>query len=165
MSEARALEPLALVVAMSRNRVIGRAGGIPWDLAEDRKHFVQVTRGHALIMGRATWDSITRKLRDRRCIVVTRQRELTLPDAEVAHSLADAIALARQTDAEPRIGGGGEIYAEALPLATRIFLTIVDGEVEGDTFFPELDASEWRCVEERKTEHALYQTLERNTRA
>jgi dihydrofolate reductase len=156
-----AREPLALVVAMTRNRVIGRAGTIPWDLAEDRKHFVEVTRGHAIIMGRATWDSIGRPLPKRRNIVVSRNPELSVPGVEVVPSLSAAIALARQTDPEPRVIGGGVIYAEALPLTTRIYLTLLEYEIEGDAFFPELNPEHWQCSEERRTEHAVYRTLER----
>jgi dihydrofolate reductase len=146
---------------MAQNRVIGRAGGIPWDLPEDRKHFVQVTRGHAIIMGRATWESIGRPLPTRRNIVVSRRAGLVLEGAEVASSLEDALALAREHDGEPRIIGGGEIYAQALPLATRIYLTVLDAAVSGDSHFPELDPSDWQVSEERRGEGAWYRTLER----
>ena len=159
MSLAR--EPLALVVAMAQNRVIGRAGGIPWDLPEDRKHFVQVTRGHAIIMGRATWDSIGKPLPKRRNIVISRRAGLALEGAEVVSSLQDAIALARQQDDEPRIIGGGEIYALALPLATRLFLTVLDDAVSGDSYFPELDPSAWHVAEERRGNGVWFRTLER----
>ena len=153
-------EPLVLVCAMAKNRVIGRANGIPWDLPEDRKHFRSVTLGHSVIMGRATWDSLGKALPKRRNIVVTRQTGLQLTDAEVAPDLATAIALARQTDDAPRVIGGGQLYAEALPLATLIYLTELDTDYPGDTWFPELDAS-WRCFEERRGEGATYRTLER----
>ena len=158
---AQAREPLVLVCAMARNRVIGRDNTIPWDLPEDRKHFVQVTRGHAIIMGRLTWESLGRPLPNRRNIVVTRQRELTLEGAEVAHSLSEALQLARQSDPEPRIIGGGQLYAESLPLATRIELTVLDDAYEGDSHFPELDATHWHCSHERRGERAVYRTLDR----
>lgn len=155
-------EPLVLVCAMAKNRVIGRDNKIPWDLPEDRKHFVQVTRGHAIIMGRLTWESLGRPLPNRRNIVVTRQRELrSLQGAEVAHSLEEALQLARQTDPEPRLIGGGQLYAESLPLATRIELTILDDDYDGDSYFPELDPSAWRCSHERRGDRAVYRTLER----
>jgi dihydrofolate reductase len=154
--------PLVLVVAMAKNRVIGKDNAIPWDLPEDRKHFVAVTRGHAVIMGRATWDSIGKPLPKRRNIVVTRQRGLTLPGAEVAHNLGEAIALARQTDDEPRILGGAQIYTEALPQATRIYLTVLDADHAGDAFFPKLEDADWNVVEERRGDGASYRTLERS---
>jgi dihydrofolate reductase len=153
--------PLALVVAMTRQRVIGRAGTIPWDLPEDRKHFVAVTRGHAVIMGRLTWDSIGVPLRNRRNIVVTRNRALVIAGAEVVGSLTEAIALARTGDEEPRLIGGGQLYAEALPSCTRIYLTVLDEDVAGDTFFPELPSGEWDCVAEERGDRVVYQTLER----
>lgn len=146
---------------MAANRVIGRENKIPWDLPEDRKHFVQVTRGHAIIMGRLTWESLGRPLPNRRNIVVTRQQDAAFEGAEVAHSLEEALQLARQTDPEPRMIGGGQLYAESLPLATRIELTVLDEAVEGDSYFPELDPSEWHCSQERRGDRALYRTLDR----
>jgi dihydrofolate reductase len=155
------MRPLVLVVAMAKNRVIGRGQTIPWDLPEDRKHFVAVTRGHALIMGRATYESIGKPLPKRRNIVVSRQRGLRIEGVEVAGSLEDAIALARTDDDEPRVIGGSQIYAEALPLATRIYLTELDDEVEGDRWFSELDSSEWIVSESRRGQGATYFTLDR----
>ena len=153
--------PLVLVVAMAKNRVIGRGQTIPWDLPEDRKHFVEVTRGHALIMGRATYDSIGKPLPKRRNIVVSRQAGLEIPGVEVVGSLDKAIALARTADDAPRIIGGGQLYAEALPLATRIYVTELDEVVEGDVFFPALEPSEWSVTETRRSERATYSTLDR----
>ncbi|HCP47902.1 MAG TPA: hypothetical protein DIU15_17820 [Deltaproteobacteria bacterium] len=135
--------PLALVVAVSRNGVIGRDGGLPWHYREDLRHFRAVTLHHAVIMGRKTWESIGKPLPKRRNIVVTRQRELVLPGCEVAGSLDHAITLARTTDTEPRIIGGAALYSLALPLATRLLLTEIDEEVDGDTHFPPLDPSRW----------------------
>ena len=155
------LEPLVLVCAYAKNRVIGRANGIPWDLPEDRKHFVAVTRGHSVIMGRATWDSIGKPLPKRRNIVVSRNPTLAIEGAEVVSSLAAAIALARQADDAPRVIGGGQLYAQALPLATRLYLTELDASYEGDSYFPELVNSDWRRSEERRTEGATYLTLDR----
>lgn len=155
------MQPLVLVVAMAKNRVIGRGQTIPWDLPEDRKHFVAVTRGHALIMGRATYESIGKPLPKRRNIVVSRQRGLQIEGADVASSLQAAIALARAEDDAPRVIGGAQIYEEALPLATRIYLTELDVEIEGDRWFPELDRREWTVSESRRGEGVTYLTLDR----
>ena len=153
---------LVLVCAMAQNRVIGRGAEIPWDLPEDRKHFVAVTKGHAVIMGRATWDAIGKPLPKRPNIVISRNRALSLPGARVAASLSEAIAIARADgDDAPRVIGGGQIYAEALPLATRIYLTVLDDAYQGDVLFPELDPAEWSCSEERRGNGALYRTLDR----
>ena len=156
-----ALDPLVLVCAMAQNRVIGRDNKIPWDLPEDRKHFVQVTRGHAIIMGRLTWESLGRALPNRRNIVVSRQPGLALDGAEVAHSLAHALKLARDTDPEPRVIGGAQLYAESLPLATRVELTVLDQAYPGDSYFPELDPRQWHCSQERPGDRAVYRTFVR----
>ena len=156
------MKPLALVVAMTSDRVIGRDGDMPWHIPEDLKHFRRVTVGHAIIMGRKTHESIGRPLPKRRNIVLTRNDEARFDGCEVAHSLDAAIQLARQGgDEEPRIVGGGAIYEMALPLATKLFLTEVDLDVEGDTFFPVYDPSEWHEVDRREGEGVTYRTLER----
>lgn len=154
-------QPLALVAAMAKNYVIGSGNDIPWDLPEDRKHFVQATRNRTIIMGRATWDSIGKPLPKRRNIVISRRTGLAIDGADVVSSLEEAIALARQQDDEPRIIGGGEIYALALPLATRLYLTVLDDAVSGDSHFPELDPSEWHVTEERRGDGVWFRTLER----
>jgi dihydrofolate reductase len=152
---------LVLVVAMAKNRVIGRGSEIPWDLPEDRKHFVAVTKGHAIIMGRATYDAIGKPLPKRRNIVVSRRVGLQIAGVEVVGSVGEAIALARTEDDAPRIIGGGQLYAETLPSATRIYLTELDREVEGDVFFPELDRNEWVVSDSRRGDGATYSTLDR----
>ncbi len=143
---------LALVVAVARNGVIGMGGTLPWRIPEDLRHFRRVTVGHAIIMGRKTWDSIGKPLPERRNIVVTRNPELKLAGAEVVPSLEAALSLAHERDEEPRIIGGAELYRLALPQTTRIFLTEVDREVEGDTFFPALNRAEWHEIERRPGE-------------
>ena len=134
------MHPLHLVVAVGQNGCIGKGGALPWRLPEDLKRFKAITLGHAVIMGRKTHESIGRALPGRRNIVVTRGAP-ALPDGvERAHSLDAAIELARQTDPEPMVIGGGEIYREAMPRATHIHLTRVALDVEGcDAFFPEID--------------------------
>ena len=146
---------------MAKNRAIGRAGELPWKISEDLKHFRRITTGHAVIMGRKTWDSIGRPLPERRMIVVTRSAGLKLEGAEVVGSLDEALTRARETDAMPIVIGGAEIYRAALPRVTKIWLTEVPREVEGDAFFPELPASEWRETSRRRGEEADYVELER----
>lgn len=160
MTTAR--EPLCLVLAVAKNGVIGKDGQVPWRVPEDLKHFRRSTVGHAVIMGRKTWDEVGKPLPDRRNIVVSRNADLRLPGAEVATSLEEAIALARTSDEEPRVIGGAEIYRLALPLATRVLLTEIQLEPEGDTFF-ELDRSGFRETERRVGDdpRAVYVTLAR----
>lgn len=160
MSEAR--DPLVLVLAIGKNGLIGKDGKVPWHIPEDLKHFRRATTGHAIIMGRKTWDEVGKPLPHRRNIVVSRQPALTLPGAEVVPTLEAAIALARTSDPEPRVIGGAEIYRLAMPFATKILLTEVDREAEGDTYF-HLDRSGFRETERRAGEEPGVQfvTLER----
>ena len=155
------MKPLAMVVAMTADRVIGKDGGMPWHIPEDLKHFRRVTMGHAIIMGRKTHESIGRALPRRRNIVVTRQRDAVFEGCDVAHSIEDAIAMARAGgDDEPRIVGGGVIYEAALPLATKLYVSEVDLDVEGDTHFPRFDPEQWTETERRAGQGVVYRTLE-----
>lgn len=152
MTDALAAQaPLALIVAVARNGVIGNQGGLPWHISEDLKHFKKTTSGHAIIMGRKTYDSIGRPLPKRRNIVVTRQADLELPGCDRAKSLDEAIALARTTDPCPFIIGGASLYEEALPMTTELHVTRIDEDVEGDTYFP-ADLSAFEEVESRRGE-------------
>ena len=160
----RPTHPLAMVVAMNADRVIGVDGDLPWRIREDLRHFRRVTMGHAILMGRKTWDSIGRPLPGRRNIVISRNRELKIDGAEVVHGLAQAIGLAIQGgDSEPRIIGGATLYEAALPITSRLFLTEVDRVVEGDTFFPDFDRTQWREISRRagETEGVMFLELER----
>lgn len=136
-------EPLALVVAVAKNGVIGKNGALPWHHPEDLKHFKTVTTGHAILMGRNTYASIGKPLPNRRNIVVSRTPSFLANGCEVAASLDEAIRLARTTDPEPRIIGGAALYAAALPRATSIYFTEVDESPDGDVRFPEFDRSEF----------------------
>ena len=157
-----ALPPLALIVAVARNGVIGKNGQLPWHVSEDLKHFKKTTNGHAIIMGRNTHDSIGRPLPKRRNIVVTRQGGAVFRGCETAHSLEEAIALARTTDPCPFVIGGASLYQEALPLATELHLTTIDRDVEGDAHFPD-DLSEFEEVESRagETPGVVFKVLRR----
>ncbi len=150
-----------MVVAMTPDRVIGKDGDMPWHIPEDLKHFRRVTMGHTIIMGRKTHESIGRALPRRRNIVITRNPDARFEGCDVAHSLEEAIVMAREGgDDEPRIVGGGAIYALALPLATKLFLSEVDLDVEGDTHFPPYDPSRWSETDRRVGDGVVYRTLE-----
>lgn len=155
-SPARA--PLVLVAAMASNRVIGNAGALPWHEPEDLRHFKAVTTGHAVIMGRKTWQALGRPLPKRRNLVVSRDAALIAPGAEVFTDVSAAIAAARVDDPEPMVIGGGELYRLALPLATRIELTEVLMEVDGDVTFPELPPTEWTVADERISGRLVFRT-------
>jgi dihydrofolate reductase len=142
---------VSLIAAMANRRVIGKDGGLPWSVPEDMKFFMRTTKGHAVVMGRKTFESMEKPLANRRNIVVTRRADYAPAGAEVVNDIAAAIELAKTSDPDPFVIGGAEIYRLALPLAQRVYLTIIDRALEGDTFFPELSA-EWREVARRKGE-------------
>jgi dihydrofolate reductase len=147
---------------MARGRVIGRAGTLPWKAPADLKRFKSLTMGHALVMGRRTHQSIGRALPGRRNLVVTRNAAARFDGCETVGSLEAALVAARTTDSMPFVIGGGELYAQALPLATHLFLTELALDVpEGDTFFPELDSGQWRVVHREVVEQLTFTDLER----
>jgi dihydrofolate reductase len=159
-----AMLPLTLIAAVARNGVIGRAGQLPWDLPEDRAHFRRQTLGHAVIMGRRTWDETGKPLEGRRNIVVSRSGYVSGAGREVVPTLEEAIALARTTDPSPFVIGGGEIFKLALPLASRMIITELDFDAMGETHFPQFDRQLWHPVESRPGAQATYVTYERAPR-
>lgn len=140
--------PLAIIVAAAKNRVIGFKNAMPWYLPEELQHFKRTTLGKPLVMGRNTFESIGRPLPGRTNIVVSRNPEFNHSGVKVATSLAAALKIA---DAQAIIDGakeimvigGGQIYKQAFPLATYLYLTEVDAMPEGDTWFPEVTMNEW----------------------
>ena len=137
--------PIALIAAVARNRAIGRANALPWRLSSDLKRFKSLTMGKPFVIGRKTFQSIGRALPGRFSIVITRDLDFAAADVEVAHDFESALTLAAAHGAdEIMIGGGGEIYAEAIGQADRLYLTEVDLAPEGDALFPEIDPSQWR---------------------
>ena len=144
---------LGLIAAIARNGVIGWRGGLPWRLPDDLRHFKRTTLGHCLILGRATWESLPGALPGRTSIVVSRRSDFAPQGAVAVDSFEAALAAARaRGDAQPIVAGGAAIYALALPRATRMWLTRVDAEPEGDTWFPAWDEAAWQRVD--REDHA-----------
>lgn len=135
---------VSLIVAIAENGVIGDKNALLWNIKEDMRHFRTITSGHPVVMGRKTFESIGRPLPNRTNVVITRG-DSTFEGCEVAHSLEEAIAMF-PAEEEIFIIGGAQIYAQALPLADKLYLTIVHQEYEGDTSFPEFDIKEWREI-------------------
>lgn len=135
---------ISLIVAMDRQRLIGRDGDLPWRLPNDLKHFKRNTLGKTVLMGRKTWDSLGRPLPERDNWVLTRDAGFSVPGARAFGDL-DA-ALAAHGSGELMVIGGAQLYRQTLPLAQRLVLTEVDAVVPGDTYFPEIDRSQWREV-------------------
>ncbi len=145
---------LSIVVAIGKNRAIGRDNQLLWHLPEDLKNFKKLTMGSVMIMGRKTFESIGRPLPGRKTIVISRNKDLIIDGAQITSSLADAIALARSLESgkEIFIVGGGEIYRQALDLCDRIYLSEVDLSPEADTFFPEFNGYNLVSTETHKAD-------------
>jgi len=167
---------ISLLVAMDENRGIGKDNHLPWHLSKDLKRFKALTMGHHIIMGRKTYDSIGRALPGRKTIVVTHNPDYQINtvnnqsgDICIVHSIDEAITFAADAgDNEAFIIGGGEIFKQTLPLASRIYLTRVLIHLDCDTFFPELVPDQWEILEEafvpadEKNEYdSIYQLLSR----
>jgi dihydrofolate reductase len=157
---------LSLIVAMSRNRVIGRDNRLPWHLPEDLKRFRKITTGHPVIMGRKTFESIGRLLPNRENIILTRQPEYRVLGAKIVASLDEALSHCHQSNPEQEVFilGGAEVYRQALPLVQRLYLTCIEQDVEGDATFPLFNWSDYKVIEEENRTDPLpfrFVTLER----
>jgi dihydrofolate reductase len=135
----------AIIAAVARNGVIGHRDRMPWHLPEDLRRFRQLTLGHAVIMGRRTFESIGKPLAGRNNIVVTRSPDWARSGCHAAHSLDAALVAAHEAQ-EAFIIGGAQIYALALPITSRLYLTEIERDFDGDAFFPEFDRSPWREI-------------------
>lgn len=152
-SQSAAL-PLAIIAAIAANGIIGDGNRLPWRLPEDLRHFRTLTTGHAIIMGRKTWESLSGALPGRQSIVVSRDPNFAAPGADVVRSLDEALAAVR-LPAPAFCIGGGEIYRAALARASILYLTEIHRDYVGDVYFPQFDRAQWRETEreERRSEH------------
>lgn len=145
------IKGLTLIVAAGENDAIGKDNQLIWHLSDDLKRFKALTSGHAIIMGRKTFESFPKPLPNRKHIVITRQQNYKVPDGViVVHTLEDALD-ASKGDLQPFVIGGGEIYKQAMPHASKIELTRVHETFEADTFFPKINPSNWKEID--KTTH------------
>jgi dihydrofolate reductase len=133
---------VSLVAAAGNNNVIGGNNKLLWKMPDDMKFFMNLTTGHTVIMGRKTYESFGRPLKNRRNIIVTRNENFTAEGCEVVHSLNEALALTTK-DKEVFIIGGAEIYNQAMPVANKIYFTRIYGDFEGDSYFPYINDKEW----------------------
>ena len=132
---------VGLIVAMAKNRAIGKNNDLLWHLPNDLKFFKKTTSGHAILMGRKTFESIGKPLPNRENIVVTRDRNYSAEGVTVVHDIEEGIK--RATSDVVFIGGGGHIYEQAMPMVSEMYVTLVDETIPGDTFFPDIDWEEW----------------------
>ncbi|MDT8453500.1 MAG: type 3 dihydrofolate reductase [Gammaproteobacteria bacterium] len=139
---------VSIIAAMDKNRLIGRDNDLPWRLPSDLAHFKRVTMNKPILMGRKTYDSIGRPLPGRKNIVLTRDENLKIEGVTVVNSLDEVMSAVRDAD-ELMVIGGSEVYERVLPRTQRMYLSFIDGEFEGDAWFPEFDEHDWEVVESR----------------
>lgn len=157
---------LSMIVAVDETRAIGKNNGLLWNIKEDLKHFKELTTGHVIIMGENTYHSIGRPLPNRTTVVVTLNQKLELPGCFVVHSLDEALSVAKEKENEEIfVVGGASIYKQFLPMIDRLYLTLVSGVHEADTYFPDYTDFK-KVVSEEKHDNGEYQftffVLERN---
>ena len=171
MNNENSTQEITLIAAASENNVLGKDNQLIWHISDDLKRFKQFTQGHAIIMGRKTFESFPKPLPNRTHIVITRQPNYPASEGiVVVNSIEKAIA-AIKNDKQPYIIGGGEIYSLFMPWAHKIELTRIHKHFEGDAFFPEIDPEQWKLVASQKhpatTEQNLsfsYLTYTKNTK-
>jgi dihydrofolate reductase len=152
---------LSIVVAMDSNRLIGKDNGLPWHLPADLAFFKKLTTGNTILMGRKTFDSIGRPLPNRRNLVITRNADIEIAGCEVVNSIEKALSLV-QSETEVMVIGGAKLYQQILPIADRLYITQVEGEFDGDTYFPHYDEDDWLEVSceshqpDEKNKHAYH---------
>lgn len=146
LTERPDLPRLAIIVAMTMDRVIGAAGQLPWDLPDDLQLFKRLTAGGTIIMGRKTQASIGRPLPGRHNIVLSRTRQ-DLPGMQVCHDFMNGLTAAARCGKPVFVIGGRQVYSEALPFAEDLHISWIDGQFAGDVHFPALDLDEWVCSE------------------
>jgi dihydrofolate reductase len=134
---------ISLVAAAGNNNVIGGNNKLLWKMPSDMKFFMNLTMHHAVIMGRKTYESFGRPLKDRRNIIITRDQNLSIAGCEVVHSLNEALNLVKK-DNEVFIIGGADIYRQSITVANKIYLTRIYGDFEGDSYFPEINHDLWQ---------------------
>jgi dihydrofolate reductase len=140
---------ISIIAAISKNRVIGNKNKLPWKLPADMQHFVSITKGKPVIMGRKTFESLGKPLPNRINIVLTSDKNYHQDGCVVVHDINGALNAAKE-HGEVMVIGGAAIYEQFLPLAGRMYLTLIEGEFEGDAFFPHFNASEWFELESQQ---------------
>lgn len=163
---------IIIIAAMTKDRVIGKDGGVPWHEPEDLRHFKRTTTGHAVIMGRKTFESIGRALPDRRNIIITSNPAYRLPESSTANSQSSIVTVGsldealewcrRRNEEKAFIVGGGQIYGQAMGIADEMILTHINGDdISGDTYFPTWNDDDWSRVSETRTGAIRIVTLHR----
>ena len=160
---------LSIIVAMDDNHLIGKDNGLPWHLPADLAFFKKVTTGHSIVMGRKTYDSIGRPLPNRRNLVITRSKGVTIEGCEVFNSIDQALQ-STTNEEEVLVIGGANLCQQVLGSVDRLYITHIEGEFDGDTYFPEFDEGDWQEVsceshqpDEKNPHHYHFKILERKS--
>lgn len=143
---------MIVIAAMSKTRVIGAGNGMPWDVPEEYRRYLETVRGTTVVFGRKSHEIFGKDLEDSKLVVVTSRPHLE--GVRTAGGLEQAMAIAEGDDNEVFVAGGASIYEQALPLAERMYLSTIHGEYSGDSYFPEFDRSAWHLTKEE--EHERY---------
>lgn len=143
---------LSIIVAISNNNCIGKANELLWKIPADMKYFRETTTGHVIIMGKKTFESIGRPLPNRRNVVITHDPQFRAEGVEVVHSIQEIVDLFASSPDEAFIIGGGQIYEQLLPYVTTLYVTHVQGDFAGDTYFPPIDPTIWRQTQSTSLE-------------
>lgn len=154
---------ISVIAAAAKNRVIGMNEVIPWKIPGEQLRFKQLTQGKSVIMGRKTYESIGKPLPNRKTIILSRKRDLIIRNCQTVRSLVEAFRLLKDEE-EVFIAGGGEIYRDSLPYANKIYLTVIDKDIEGNVFFPEFNEGDFNMTYEEKVNGEIpytYYTYER----
>ena len=136
---------LSIVVAMDDNRLIGKDNMLPWHLPADLAYFKKITTGKSILMGRKTYDSIGKPLNNRRNIVITRNPEILIPGCEVVPNIDEALLITSE-ETEVMVIGGASLCQQLLPKVSRLYITKIEGEFDGDVYFPDYDKADWHEV-------------------
>lgn len=137
--------PLSIIVAVDKNMLIGNEGILPWHIPEDLRYFKKMTMGHPIVMGKNTWLGLKKALPGRLNLVLTRDKSFEAPGATVCHSVEDCLSHCKKDD-ECFITGGAQVFKLFMPLVSKILLTRIDAEFEGDVHFPQFESAEWKLV-------------------
>jgi len=151
---------IALIAGLTKNRIIGKDGSLPWHIPEDLRNFKQLTSGHTIIMGRKTYESIGRPLPNRNNIVVSRTMEAA-DGIEVCSSFEEAMGKARQKEGDTFIIGGTSMFAEGLAVADTLYLSWIKKDYEGNIYFPAFDVNDWKMTEEKDFDDFVFTAYKR----
>jgi len=155
---------ISIIVAMTKNNVIGNKGLIPWNIKGEQNRFKELTIGHTIIMGRRSYEEIGKPLPNRKTILISQTINIHSANCITVNSLNEALSLVKDED-EVFIAGGGRVYKEAMSLADRLYITVIDIETSGDTFFPNFNEKDFEKVYEKKIDAEIsytYFTFDRN---